>query len=177
MQSATKSLPTITTSFPTTRTRREWAAPGETIIRTISRQHIGGVTERKDQRGWSDLRPISRLFCNQLTKTCFVSHALREVCASFPNTWLALYIAFTSNRNTRTCRREPSEVSPTRSPRDSRNSTRFSSLGRRRNWTGPVSCTRLFRGLIVPLLFRQAFEVLHGWQGFGTPVFDALHSR
>ena len=33
---------------------------GETIIRTISRQHIGGVTKKKDRAGWNDLRPIIR---------------------------------------------------------------------------------------------------------------------
>jgi len=34
---------------------------GEMIIRTISRQHIGGVTKKKHQAEWNDLRPISRL--------------------------------------------------------------------------------------------------------------------
>jgi len=43
--------------------------------------------------------------------------------------------------------------------------------------TGRVNCTRLFRGLIVPLFFRQAFEVLHGLQGFEIPVYYALHPQ
>lgn len=51
------------------------------------------------------------------------------------------------------------------------------SAGRRFFLTGQVNSTRLFRGLIVPLLFRQAFEVLHGLQGSEIPVYDALHSH
>ena len=39
-----------------------------------------------------------------------------------------------------------------------------------------VKCTRLIRGLIVALLFRQVFEVLHGFQGLEAPAFHALHS-
>src|SRR5690348_4965873 len=39
-----------------------------------------------------------------------------------------------------------------------------------------VNCTRLIRGLIVALLFRQASSVLHGSQGLETPASHALHS-
>jgi hypothetical protein len=44
---------TTTTWFRTTRIRKEWAARGETIPRTISRQYIGGVTEKKAQQEWT----------------------------------------------------------------------------------------------------------------------------
>jgi hypothetical protein len=47
-----KSSPTTTTSFQTIRISKEWAEPREMIIRTISRQHIGGITEKKDQPEW-----------------------------------------------------------------------------------------------------------------------------
>src|SRR6266567_7812205 len=40
-----------------------------------------------------------------------------------------------------------------------------------------VNCPRLIRGLIVALLFRQAFEVLHGSKGLETPASHALHSE
>lgn len=40
-----------------------------------------------------------------------------------------------------------------------------------------VNRTRLIRGLIVALLFREARQVLHGSQGLGVPVFCALHSH
>jgi len=57
-------LPITTTSYLTTRIRKEWAARGETITRTISRQHTGGATKKKDQQEWNDLRPISPLLNN-----------------------------------------------------------------------------------------------------------------
>ena len=47
--SATRSSPTTTTSCLTIRIPKVWAERGETIIRTISKQHTGGVTEKKDQ--------------------------------------------------------------------------------------------------------------------------------
>jgi hypothetical protein len=31
--------------------RKEWEGPGATTIQTISKQHTGGVTEKKGQRG------------------------------------------------------------------------------------------------------------------------------
>ena len=45
--SVTKSSPTTTTLCQTIRTPKEWEGPGGTIIRTISRPYIGGVTKRK----------------------------------------------------------------------------------------------------------------------------------
>jgi hypothetical protein len=36
----------------TTGNRKEWAELGEMIIRTISKQPTGGVTEKKDQPEW-----------------------------------------------------------------------------------------------------------------------------
>jgi hypothetical protein len=36
----------------TTRIRKEWAGPGETIIRTTSRQHTGGAMKKRAQPGW-----------------------------------------------------------------------------------------------------------------------------
>ena len=59
-QSATKSSPTTTISFPITRIPRGWEERGEMIIQTISRQHTGGATKKKDQQEWTDLRPITR---------------------------------------------------------------------------------------------------------------------
>jgi hypothetical protein len=44
----------------TIRIRKEWGEPGETITRTISRQHIGGVTKGRDLRECAELWPISR---------------------------------------------------------------------------------------------------------------------
>jgi hypothetical protein len=38
-----------------------------------------------------------------------------------------------------------------------------------------VNCTRPIRDLIVALLFRQAFSVLHGLQGLETPAYHGLH--
>src|SRR5437879_5164363 len=34
-------------------TRKEWAGPGGTIIRTIFKQYTGGATKRKDQPEWT----------------------------------------------------------------------------------------------------------------------------
>jgi hypothetical protein len=50
--SAMKSSPTTTTSFQTTRIRKGWEERGETTIRTIFRQHTGGVTGKKDPPEW-----------------------------------------------------------------------------------------------------------------------------
>src|SRR5947199_228532 len=47
-----KSSPTITISYRITRTRKEWAVRGEMTIQTISKQHTGGVTKKKDQPEW-----------------------------------------------------------------------------------------------------------------------------
>jgi len=52
VRSATKSFAIITTSSPTIGIRKEWAEGGGTIIRTTSRQYIGGVTKRRDQSEW-----------------------------------------------------------------------------------------------------------------------------
>lgn len=46
---ATKNSLITMTSSQTTRIRKEWAALGGTIIRTISKQSIGGATKRRDQ--------------------------------------------------------------------------------------------------------------------------------
>ena len=40
--------------FRTTRTPKEWEGRGEMTIPTISKQHIGGVTKRKDRPEWTD---------------------------------------------------------------------------------------------------------------------------
>jgi hypothetical protein len=50
--SATKNSRTTTTLSRTTRIQKEWEDPGETITRTISRQHTGGATKKKDQPEW-----------------------------------------------------------------------------------------------------------------------------
>jgi hypothetical protein len=52
--SAMKSSPTITTSCQTTEIPKEWEGRGGTIIQTTFKQHIGGVTKRKDQPEWND---------------------------------------------------------------------------------------------------------------------------
>lgn len=70
-------------SFRTTRSQREWAEHGETTIQTIFKQHIGGVTKKKDQREWTDLRPNSRPVINQLMNARFVDFAVCEECATF----------------------------------------------------------------------------------------------
>ena len=51
-RSAMKSSATITTLFQTTEIPKAWEERSETTIRTISRQHTGGVTEKKDQPEW-----------------------------------------------------------------------------------------------------------------------------
>jgi hypothetical protein len=56
-----KSSRTITTSFQTIGIPRGWAELGETTTQTIFKQRTGGVTKKKDQPEWTDLRPISRL--------------------------------------------------------------------------------------------------------------------
>jgi len=62
-RSATKSSPTTMTWFRTIGIPKEWAERGETTIQTISKQHIGGVTERKDQpEGMTDGR--SAILCS-----------------------------------------------------------------------------------------------------------------
>jgi hypothetical protein len=45
-RSATKTSLITAMSSRTTRIRKEWAERGGTIIRTISRQHIGGITKK-----------------------------------------------------------------------------------------------------------------------------------
>lgn len=35
-----------------TEVRKEWEERGEMIIRTISKQHTGGATKKRDQPGW-----------------------------------------------------------------------------------------------------------------------------
>jgi hypothetical protein len=59
VRSATKNSRTTTTLCPTTETRKGWVVLGATIIRTTSRQYIGGAMKKKDQQGWTDLRPIN----------------------------------------------------------------------------------------------------------------------
>jgi hypothetical protein len=50
-----KSSLTTLTLFPiTTNDAKGWEQLGETTTRTIFNQHIGGATEKKDQREWSD---------------------------------------------------------------------------------------------------------------------------
>jgi hypothetical protein len=56
-----KSSLTTLTLFPITNDAKGWEQLGETATRTIFKQHIGGATEKKDQREWSDCRPISPL--------------------------------------------------------------------------------------------------------------------
>lgn len=68
----------MTTSFRTTEIRKEWAEHGEMTIRTTFRRRIGGVTKRKDQKGWSDFRTLSQVF----SISC-VSSWLRTACYSF----------------------------------------------------------------------------------------------
>src|SRR5579864_2760134 len=50
-----KNSRSTTTLSQTIRIPKGWAERGETIIRTISKQHTGGATEKKDQPGWDDL--------------------------------------------------------------------------------------------------------------------------
>ena len=69
--SATKSSRTMATSSRIIGIPREWEEPGEMIIRTTSKQHTGGATEKKDQQEWNDLRPISQLPSNQLMNSGF----------------------------------------------------------------------------------------------------------
>ena len=52
-RSATKSSRPITTWSRTIGIQREWVERGETIIQIISKQYIGGVTTRRDQREWT----------------------------------------------------------------------------------------------------------------------------
>ena len=59
-RSATNSSLTTTTWFQTIGIQREWVERGETTILTISRQYIGGVTTRRDQREWTADGPSSR---------------------------------------------------------------------------------------------------------------------
>ena len=40
--------------YRTTRTRKEWEERGGMTIRTISRQHIGGATKKKDRAEWTN---------------------------------------------------------------------------------------------------------------------------
>ena len=40
------------TSFQITEIPKEWEERGETIIQTISKQHIGGAMEKKDPPEW-----------------------------------------------------------------------------------------------------------------------------
>jgi hypothetical protein len=51
-QSATMSSRTTTTLCQTTEIPKAWEGSGEMTIRTISKQHTGGVTEKKDQPEW-----------------------------------------------------------------------------------------------------------------------------
>ena len=45
----------------TTLNRREWEGRGETTIQTISKQHTGGVMEKRDQAEWMTDGPIRHL--------------------------------------------------------------------------------------------------------------------
>src|SRR5271169_2113971 len=59
-QSATKSSRITTTSCQTTKIRRGWEERGETITRTISKQHTGGVMKKKSPPEWkTDYRSAS----------------------------------------------------------------------------------------------------------------------
>ena len=60
VRSATRSSPIIAMWCPIIKNRRGWAEPGVTTIRTTFRQHTGGATLTKDQRGWtSDGRSVT----------------------------------------------------------------------------------------------------------------------
>lgn len=70
-QFATKSSQTLTTSSPTIEIRRGWAERGETIIRTISKPHIGGVTKRGDHSEWiSESKHVARAFNCRIKAYC-----------------------------------------------------------------------------------------------------------
>src|ERR1700733_4453116 len=60
------SSPTTTTLCQTTGNPKEWEERGETTIRIISKQRIGGATTKRDQPEWTadGRRPISRTFPN-----------------------------------------------------------------------------------------------------------------
>src|SRR5271169_1414675 len=62
-QSATKSSRITTTSCQTTKIRRGWEERGETITRTISKQHTGGVMGKKDQPEWMTANQSKPQFC------------------------------------------------------------------------------------------------------------------
>jgi hypothetical protein len=83
VQSATKSFAIITTSSPIIGIRKEWAEAGETIIRAISKPHIGGVTKRKDQSEWISHRkqvggPLTLLQSLLLIVSEFLPEIFRE---------------------------------------------------------------------------------------------------
>lgn len=66
----------------TTKILKEWAVLGETTTQRMSKQHIGGVTAKRDRREWTDSRPISQPFSDQPMNACFVGEAMCGECAT-----------------------------------------------------------------------------------------------
>jgi hypothetical protein len=81
--SATRSSLTITTSCPTTGTRKGWAEPGATTIQTTFRPRTTGVTTKRDRQGSNDYRPISRRVPFRLINPEFPAKKVCDVCALF----------------------------------------------------------------------------------------------
>jgi hypothetical protein len=79
----------MTMSCLITRIPKGWEERGETIIRTISRQRIGGATEKKDQTEWSDLRPNSHSSSINLSFHHSREEADREVICGCPKRFSA----------------------------------------------------------------------------------------